>query len=73
MNTNKNAPTDLRESMVGASTNKQLQDKPKDGSCQAAPCGKCGKPLRWTGKIWVCCEHCGALQSWPTSRCRRMS
>ena len=34
MNHNKNAPADLRESMVGASTNKQLQDKPKEAVCQ---------------------------------------
>lgn len=30
-----------------------------------APCRGCGNEMQWTGKIWICCEHCGALQCWP--------
>lgn len=28
-------------------------------------CLSCGEELEYTG-IWVCCEHCGRLQVWPS-------
>ena len=30
-------------------------------------CIRCGKQMKWIGKIWLHCEHCGQLQVWPTS------
>lgn len=30
-------------------------------------CKNCGKPLQWTGHLWLHCQHCGQLQIWPVS------
>lgn len=30
-------------------------------------CIKCGKQMKWVGRLWLHCEHCGQLQAWPTS------
>lgn len=28
-------------------------------------CIKCGKQMKWVGRLWLHCEHCGQLQVWP--------
>lgn len=30
-------------------------------------CIRCGRQMKWTGHIWLCCNHCGQMQVWPTS------
>lgn len=34
-------------------------------------CLGCGKPMKWTGRMWLFCEHCGRGQIWPTEACHR--
>lgn len=38
---------------------------------QSGRCLGCGKPMKWTGRMWLFCEHCGRGQIWPTEACHR--
>ena len=56
-------PPDFTESEIDEITEDimdELEEEDRTGRCLA-----CGKPMKRTG-IWVCCEHCGRLQVWPT-------
>lgn len=30
-------------------------------------CIRCKTQMKWIGRIWLKCEHCGQLQVWPVS------
>ncbi len=53
--------------LVAVGKERRMSEK----NSKAGRCLGCGKPMKWRGKIWLFCEHCGRGQTWPTEACHR--